>query len=124
MLCMHGDWMLLSLASGAATPDLSQPPPPTRRPLRPSIRRPQQPSTRRLVEQMFFMDIIMLNLLIAIMGDEYVRVQEWGHEQYLYAKAGIIIEYEARMSRAEKQDPKLFPEWLQVRAVGGSKNKP
>ena len=56
----------------------------------------------------------MLNLLIAIMGDQYDIVQESGHEQYLYAKAGIILEYEARMSRAQKQNPKLFPEWLQL----------
>ena len=45
------------------------------------------------IVMMFFLDIIMLNLLIAIMADEYERVQAWGHEQYLYAKAGIIIEY-------------------------------
>merc|ERR1712087_658669 len=62
----------------------------------------------------FFVNFVMLSLLIAIMGDQYDIVQEWGREQYLYAKAGIILEYEARMSRAEKQDPKLFPEWLQL----------
>ena len=56
----------------------------------------------------------MLNLLIAIMGDQYDIVQESGHEQYLYGKAGIILEYEARMSRAQKQNPNLFPEWLQL----------
>jgi len=56
----------------------------------------------------------MLNLLIAIMGDQYDIVQESGHEQYLYGKAGIVLEYEARMSRAQKQNPNLFPEWLQL----------
>ena len=39
----------------------------------------------------FFINIVMLNLLIAIMGDQYDIVQESGHEQYLYAKAGIIL---------------------------------
>ena len=62
----------------------------------------------------FFMIVVMLNLLIAIMGDQYDIVQESGHEQYLYAKAGIILDYEARMSRAQKENPKLFPEWLQL----------
>jgi len=62
----------------------------------------------------FFVNIVMLNLLIAIMGDQYDVVQESGHEQYLYAKAGIILKYEERMSRATKQNPKLFPEWLQL----------
>ena len=62
----------------------------------------------------FFVNIVMLNLLIAIMGDQYDIVQESGHEQYLYGKAGIVLEYEARMSRAQKQNPKLFPEWLQL----------
>ena len=40
----------------------------------------------------FFVNIVMLNLLIAIMGDQYDIVQESGHEQYLYAKAQIILE--------------------------------
>lgn len=40
----------------------------------------------------FFVNIVMLNLLIAIMGDQYDVVQESGHEQYLYAKAQIILE--------------------------------
>ena len=40
----------------------------------------------------FFANIVMLNLLIAIMSDQYDIVQESGHEQYLYAKAGIILE--------------------------------
>ena len=62
----------------------------------------------------FFVNIVMLNLLIAIMGDQYDIVQESGHEQFLYAKAGIILEYEMGMSPERKADPALFPEWLQI----------
>ena len=47
----------------------------------------------------FFVNIVMLNLLIAIMGDQYDIVQESGHEQYLYSKAGIILEYEVSCGR-------------------------
>ena len=44
--------------------------------------------------------------------DKYDTVQESKHEQFLYAKAGIILEYEARMSQPFKEKhPEMFPEW-------------
>lgn len=44
--------------------------------------------------------------------DKYDTIQETRHEQFLYAKAGIILEYEARMSQAFKEKhSEMFPEW-------------
>ena len=84
----------------------------------------------------------MLNLLIAIMSDKYEQLQKSGHQQYFYAKASIILEYEKRMKREygalvklgfgkggwlvrcgcskkgwardKRDDEKIFPEWLQL----------
>ena len=58
---------------------------------------------------------VLLNLLIAIMGDKYDMVQESRQEQFLYAKAQIILEYEAWMPLAfKKKNPKMFPQWYQL----------
>ena len=83
----------------------------------------------------FFVNIVMLNLLIAIMGDKYAVVQESGDQQYLYAKAQIILEYETRLTReyewlccnkhsygvrgknAFRSNKTNFPTWLQLLEV-------
>ena len=84
----------------------------------------------------------MLNLLIAIMSDKYEQLQKSGHQQYFFAKASIILEYEKRMKREygafvkfgfgedgwlvrcgcskkgwakdKRKFEALFPEWLQL----------
>ena len=57
----------------------------------------------------FFVNIVMLNLLIAIMGDQYDVVQESGHEQYLYAKAQIILEVRLRVGVRGQKGHLCFP---------------
>lgn len=63
-----------------------------------------------------FINIIMLNLLIAIMSDIFDRVQESAQSEFLFARARIILEFEdmlkAKKSGSKNED--VFPTWLQV----------
>jgi len=54
--------------------------------------------------------IVLLNLLIAIMGDLYDEIQETATEQYLYSKAKVVLEIESQM----RKTPLTHPQWLQV----------
>ncbi|GMH77398.1 hypothetical protein TrST_g9186 [Triparma strigata] len=65
-----------------------------------------------------FINIIMLNLLIAIMSDIFDRVQESAQSEFLFARARIILEFEEMLKlnnkKREKKSSALFPTWLQV----------
>ncbi|GMI11132.1 hypothetical protein TrVE_jg9613 [Triparma verrucosa] len=61
-----------------------------------------------------FINIIMLNLLIAIMGDIFDRIQENARAEFMFARAGIVLEFEETLSDDQKKNPEWFPEWLQV----------
>ena len=63
---------------------------------------------------MYLVNLIMLNLLIAIMGDIFAQIQESARAKFLYSKALIIIEFEDMMSDKDKKDNKFFPTWVQV----------
>jgi hypothetical protein len=52
---------------------------------------------------MFLVQIIFLNLLIAIMGDIYDEIQENAKSQFLFSKASIILEFESIMRTEEKR---------------------
>jgi len=73
---------------------------------------------------MFLVNIVMLNLLIAIMGDIFDQVQESALAQFLYSKSSLILEFEATMSEEDKRNENYFPPWLQVlmptASVGGA----
>ena len=56
----------------------------------------------------------MLNLLIAIMGDIFDRIQENAKAEFIFARAQIIIELELTLSKAQKENKEWFPTWLQV----------
>ncbi|GMI01212.1 hypothetical protein TrST_g7001 [Triparma strigata] len=62
----------------------------------------------------FGINIVMLNLLIAIMGDTFDRIQENSQAEFMYARAQIVLEYEGNLSEEEKNNPDWFPTWLQV----------
>ena len=47
--------------------------------------------------------VVLLNLLIAIMGDKYDEVLENGRAEYQYAKACMILEYEDFLSEKVTQ---------------------
>ena len=62
----------------------------------------------------FFINIIMLNLLIAIMGDIFDRIQENAVAEFLFARANILLEIEATFGEKEKSKAEWYPRWLQV----------
>ena len=61
-----------------------------------------------------FINIVMLNLLIAIMGDIFDRIQENAKAEFMFARANIILEIEGVLSEKQKADKEWFPTWLQV----------
>jgi hypothetical protein len=63
---------------------------------------------------MFFINIVMLNLLIAIMGDIFDRIQENAKAEFMFARAEIVLEFEAMLSYSQMEDEEWFPTWLQV----------
>ena len=64
-----------------------------------------------LMITMLLVAIIMLNALIAIMGDTYDRVSETRLERGLQGRALLLIEIEEAMTKDDQKDPDLFPRW-------------
>ncbi|GMH77142.1 hypothetical protein TrST_g4109 [Triparma strigata] len=71
----------------------------------------------------FIINIVMLNLLIAIMGDIFDKIQENAKAEFMFAKAGIICEFEATPGFFKRKMENLFltvsekdkyPNWIQV----------
>jgi hypothetical protein len=62
----------------------------------------------------FFVDIVLLNALIALMGATYARVEETAAAETSAQRAGLIIEIQDGLTDAENEDPHLFPRWLHV----------
>ena len=58
---------------------------------------------------MFFINIVMLNLLIAIMGDIFDRIQENAKAEFMFARAEIVLEFEAMLSYSQMEDEEWFP---------------
>ena len=63
---------------------------------------------------MFFITIVMLNLLIAIMGDIFGKIQENANAEFMFARAGIIVEIKNMLNDRDKKREDWFPTWLQV----------
>ena len=64
---------------------------------------------------MLLVAIIMLNALIAIMGDTYDRVSETRLERGLQGRALLLIELEeAMMSKDDRKNAALFPRWCRL----------
>ncbi|GMH54376.1 hypothetical protein TrST_g10532 [Triparma strigata] len=63
---------------------------------------------------MIFINIVMLNLLIAIMGDIFDRIRENARAEFTFARAIIILEFEEMLASRHYKDHKYFPTWLQV----------
>jgi phosphatidate phosphatase APP1 len=56
----------------------------------------------------------MLNLLIALMGGSYERVEETSKLQTLKNRAQLILEYEKNMSQDQLKSDELHPRYLHV----------
>merc|ERR1719272_1592252 len=67
-----------------------------------------------LMITMLLVAIIMLNALIAIMGDTYDRVSETRLERGLQGRALLLIEIEEAMTKDDHENQALFPRWLHV----------
>lgn len=65
---------------------------------------------------MFVVVIVLLNLLIAIMGDKYDEVQENASAEATYALAKLVSEYEGLISDLHKTRNRelWYPTWIQV----------
>jgi WD40 repeat protein len=63
---------------------------------------------------MFLVNVVMLNLLIAIMGDIFDSVQQNAKAQHIFSKASLILEHESIMRKSQKQSQELFPKFLQI----------
>jgi WD40 repeat protein len=68
---------------------------------------------------LFFIVIILLNLLIAIMGDKYDEVQANATAELNYGLAKLILEYETIIGQAtiEKHQATWYPKWIMVLKV-------
>ena len=61
-----------------------------------------------------FTYIIMINVLISVLSDDFDRIQENGRAEFTFARAEAVLEYQGMLSEAERLDSALFPTWLQV----------
>ena len=62
----------------------------------------------------YFINIVMLNLLIALMGDIFDKIQENAGAEFMFARAQIILTYEMVYSDLLGKEKENFPKWLQV----------
>ncbi len=58
--------------------------------------------------------IVLLNLLIALLGDSVDRVQERQLPSWRYERAQVIVEIENLMRQDQLRDPSLLTSWLLV----------
>jgi len=63
---------------------------------------------------MLFVNTVCLNLLIAIMGDSYDKVQENAFLEYRREMARVLMEIEIMMTKKERERKDYFPRWLHV----------
>ena len=63
---------------------------------------------------LFLVVVVMLNLLIAIMSDSYERVKDGEELEARKLTAQTIIDEEAMMSQADRDNPEYFPPYLEV----------
>ena len=61
-----------------------------------------------------FVNIVLLNVLIAIISDTYTRVTEKTASRSLLQRAQLLLELEETMPQSELDDKRLFPAWLHV----------
>ena len=67
-----------------------------------------------LMITMLLVAIIMLNALIAIMGDTYDRVSETRLERGLQGRALLLIDIEEAMTKDDHENQALFPRWCRL----------
>jgi len=69
---------------------------------------------------MFFVVIVLLNLLIALMGDIFDEVQSKAEQESTFGKAKLIVAYESLFSTSYKRnhEKEFYPIWLHVLKKG------
>jgi len=63
---------------------------------------------------MYILNVVLFNLLIAIMGDIYDSIQENARAQFLFSKASLILEFEEVMGKDKDESHTHAPKWLQI----------
>jgi len=56
--------------------------------------------------------LIMMNLLIALMGGSYERVEENNRNAMLRQRAELLVSLETLMSNEDRHNPEYFPRWV------------
>jgi len=60
----------------------------------------------------FFIQIVLLNMLIALMNDTWATEKQQEEYHGLLGRAQLLVEYEARMNQEKLSDTDWFPAWL------------
>ncbi len=60
----------------------------------------------------FFVNVVLLNALIAIMGDSYDKAQDAREETARAQRGQMMLENQQNMREGELADPELFPRWV------------
>ncbi|KAL1503443.1 hypothetical protein AB1Y20_011931 [Prymnesium parvum] len=71
-------------------------------------------ATAVFVITMFFVNIVLLNMLIALMTDTWTKLQSERRFLGLQGRAQLLNEFEARMSEKALERTDWFPKWLHV----------
>eukprot|EP00668_Euglena_longa_P035059 GGOE01045031.1.p1 GENE.GGOE01045031.1~~GGOE01045031.1.p1 ORF type:complete len:444 (-),score=165.93 GGOE01045031.1:295-1626(-) len=75
------------------------------------------------VVTMLLVTIVLLNLLIALMGDSYQRIQDRSGVELSLLRARIILEVEEFLSAKERANKEWFPKYLHILLPQGA-NQP
>jgi len=59
-----------------------------------------------------FSNIVLLNVLIAIISDTYERVQESARPRGLMARGRLLLEFQDMMTDSQLRNKKWFPKWI------------
>jgi hypothetical protein len=60
------------------------------------------------------LQIVLLNMLIVMMREIYVKVRENEHDVFLRGRAELIVEVETLMTRAQQERYSLMPPFLHL----------
>ena len=59
-----------------------------------------------------FVPLVMMNLLIALMGGSYERIEQNTKNAMRRQRAELLVSLEVLMTDKERENPKYFPRWI------------
>ncbi|KAF5832015.1 hypothetical protein DUNSADRAFT_12256 [Dunaliella salina] len=73
---------------------------------------------------LFVANIVLLNMLIVMMREIYVKVRETEHDVFLRGRAELIVEVETLMSKSQRERYSLMPPFLHLLSQGHDPGEP